>query len=152
MRRKTLIFLVFGVIFVVCFILFEFIQAGTNNELIVIGETTGLPNIESEKKSNFNLILTNQNIYHTKADLTVYLDGKKLTSQVCETENLHTGYYYYYFLTGTHTLKVESDDGFVTEKEITFNKDKPLWIFTSYWGQDNVGIIIDVLNKRFLWA
>ena len=155
MRKRALIILVLGVIFVICPILFVFIQARSDNQIIIIGDATGLPDIESEKKANFNLILTNQNIYHTKVELTVYLDGNKLVNQLCEIEEWHTGYYYYYYLTGTHTLRVESDDGFVTEKDITFKKNKPCWVLTSYWAQDNDGIIsiiIDILDRRFLWA
>jgi len=52
----------------------------------------------------------------------VYLDGNKLLNQLCEIEDWHTGYYYYHYLTGTHNLRVESDNGCVAEKEITFKK------------------------------
>lgn len=152
MRKRALIILVFVVIFIVCSVLLVFIQIKSDNELIVIGDATGLPDMESEKKANFNLILTNQTLYHPRVELTVYLDGNKLVNQLCELEDWHTGYYYYYYLTGTHTLRVESDDGLAAEKEITFKKDKPLWILASYWNYDNGGIIINVLNKRFLWA
>jgi hypothetical protein len=82
----------------------------------------------------------------------VYLDGNKLLNQLCEIEDWHTGYYYYHYLTGYTQFKSRTDNGCVAEKEITFKKDNPLWILTSYWEHDNDGIIIDVLNKRFRWA
>jgi hypothetical protein len=50
MRKRALIILEFVVIFIVCSVLLVFIQIKSDNEIIVIGDATGLPDMESEKR------------------------------------------------------------------------------------------------------
>lgn len=119
---------------------------------LTIFSEKGVYDIEAETQSNFIVILSNQSYENTKVKLTVFIDGNKLISQDCKTENQHTGYYYYYNLEGTHIVKVVSEDGQEVQKTITLDKNIPLWVLMSYWGDgDSAEINLNIMDSPFLW-
>lgn len=119
---------------------------------LTIFSEKGVYDSEAENQSNFIVILSNQSFENTKVNLTVFIDGNKLISQDCKTENQHTGYYYYYNLVGTHIVKVMSDDGQEVQKTITFDENIPLWVMMSYWGDgESAKIDFNIMDSPFLW-
>ncbi len=109
---------------------------------------------DAEASSNVIIMVTNQSYENPTVSLTVYLDGRKLFRQSCETKDQHTGYYYYYDFTGTRTLKVTDGNGLEEEYSITASEDSPVWILISYGFNtmtDQFELTIDSSSIPFRW-
>ena len=136
---------------------FVFFQLDRDKQRIIDGldiiSDNGEFNSDAEKKSDLIIVLSNQSFYQSEINLKVFIDGIELVNQNCKVENQHKSYNYYYFLQGSHEIRVKSSDGKEVIKNISLSGQKPKWLLFFYWKSetDEANLTFNELETPFLW-